>query len=197
MRPLRAAITVCLLSASTISSAQTSASPDEAGKSVQPFGRGTYVLEQARNIPQLDTQDKYFAGRTHPVFGYRRLISNEWVMGGMANFKIFNRRDTGSELPILTLSHESLRIIRLWHPAYLLAGFKWDLMVPVRETARPISRSNERPKQFGVALTATVQVEIVRGWMGLLRLDRWRGTADSHLHGIEWAAGIGRNIGTY
>lgn len=172
----------------------TSPAPAIGESDTRPFGLSTYVTELAANSPQLDTQNRYNAGRMHPVFGYRRLIGDEWVMGLMVNYKILEHRDSDSELPILALSHESMRILRLWHPVYLLGGFKWNLMIPTRGISWPIRRSDQEPKQFGVALTATIQARVTAGWVLLARFDRWRGTADSHFHGIEYAFGIGRNI---
>jgi hypothetical protein len=155
-----------------------------------PFGRGAFVLEYARSYPQLLSEDKYLAGNFHPVFGYRRVVDADWTMGVAGHYRSFIARDGGEEVPILHFSHETLRTLRLWHPVYLLGGFKWFYMLPVREQGWPIKRRSDIPSQIGVGLTASLAVAVTPRWQFLVRLERWRGTANQRIQGVDVAAGV-------
>ncbi len=177
---------------------QTTAGGDRksAAPDYNPFRKSYLSLELARNAPMSVTQNHFGPGPVHPVLGFRHNLDAHWMMGVGGQFKLLSRNreertPTGSrQLAIWGLYHESLYVLRLDHPTYLMFGPKLLYFVPARTGRLPLSRDPLYQTEIGVALSVAFIHILDDNHLLSLRVDRWRGTGTTRLQGVEVAAGL-------
>jgi len=157
------------------------------------FARSYAGLEVTRNFPTATTEEILSPGKAHAVLSYRFVLDDAWIMGVFGGFRMLRTRElnvgAGGELPILSLVHESAKILRLYHPTYLAVGFRLLYLMPATYAMVPTGRSKEFPTEFGASMTATLIHLMDPKRMLTLRVERWRGTGSTKYNGIEVAAG--------
>lgn len=169
---------------------------------VNPFRKNYLAVELARNYPMGNTQNRYEPGRFFPAFSYLHDMDESWLMGLGAQFKILNKKDLAPEdvdpvesdsgfLGLWTVAHETLYVVRLNHPTYVLVGPKLLYLLPTRSAKIPLQRESSLASEIGGALSIGL-TRVVRDKLLLtMRAERWRGTRTMKLHGFEISFGLG------
>ena len=155
---------------------------------------GYFTFELTKNSPTIHTKAMLKGRHATYYFGYRNLVSDTWMMGLGFNYKSFSRIKTNEELSFLTLQHESFRIIRLYHPLYLLIGPRILYLMPTRQSTLPVNRDPDFETEIGAGMTVMLQGKIDQKHLFTVRVDRWRGTKTNKFHGYEVAMGINRKL---
>lgn len=163
---------------------------NEKPRSLNPFLNNYITYEFARNIPVGHTGNIFRTLRPDHILGYRHNLGNDWLTGISAGFKSFALRSTGDEISFFSINHESLYIIRLYHPVYLLAGPKFNYTIPARSARIPFTKHPDYEMEIGVAATAQIAWRIIPAVVVHARVDRWRGTKTDKFHGMETAIGL-------
>ena len=153
------------------------------------FKRTYAGIELARNFPLSTSEDELRPGHAHPVMGYRYFLDDAWIMGIFGGFRMLRSAANGHEVPILSIAHESSRLMRIYHPTYLASGFRVLYLMPATHGMLPTSRSKEFRTEFGLSLSATLIHLISPQKMLTMRIERWRGTGSTSYQGIEVAVG--------
>jgi len=163
---------------------------------INPFHKTYLSLELARNYPLAQSLAHFEPGELHPMLTYRHNLDSHWMMGIGGQFKLLNRRsddDTpppSQTLALLTVSHETLYILRLSHPMYAFFGPKIMYMLPALTAKLPLERDTSTDMEIGGALSFQLARMLNDRWILTLRVDLWRGTKTMRLHGLEAAFGV-------
>ena len=163
------------------------------GNVTDSFAKTYAGLEIGRNFPTSSSEENFSPGKAHPVLAYRYVLDDKWLMGISGGFRMLqftgDADQREKELPILSIVHESARILRLYHPTYLSTGFRFMYMMPATHAMVPTGKSKDFSTEFGASITATLIHLVDQKKMITFRLERWRGTGTSQYHGIEIALG--------
>ncbi len=151
------------------------------------FSSRYFLLGFANNYPVSFSQNSFISGGFHPVFGYRYNMEGKWFLGVNGNFKMFKISETGRALALFSINHESLYIIRLYHPIYILLGPKIQYLLPLKAASFPFQKDPNYEAEIGAAFSLLVgKIISDKIWIDL-RIDRWRGTGTMKFHGVEVA----------
>ena len=176
----------CFLSFSTQVFSKEDEDPDSFAK--------TYAgVEIGRNFPTAGSEEQFAPGKAHPILAYRYVLDDKWLMGIFGGFKMLQTRgvedQSEREIPFFSVTHESSRILRLYHPTYLATGFRFMYLMPATRAMIPTGKSKDFSTEFGASATATLIHLLDRNRILTLRIERWRGTGSSTYQGIEVAVG--------
>ena len=159
-----------------------------------PFAKSYLNLEATWNFPIGKSRERFTHGEIRPLLGYRHKIDDSWLMGVGGQFKSLTKdsviEGSNNTLAILSFYHESLFIMRLYHPTYLLAGPKILYLVPSQASRLPLVRDSEEDVEVGAGLSSSLIHFMSERALISLRLDIWRGTKTTHLSGVEGAFGV-------
>jgi hypothetical protein len=169
-------------------------------ESLNPFAKSYIKLELVRNYPEATTKQTMAPSVLQPNLSYLHIVSSDWIMVLGGGLKTLERMDTpemrapSRTLAIYSLNHETLRVVRLTYPYYLLLGVKVSYLLPSRTGKPPPLRDPIYPTEIGLALSAQAVHLLSQRTMLSLRVDRWRGVNSSKLAGMELAIGIARSL---
>ena len=169
-------------------------------ESLNPFAKSYIKLELVRNYPEATTKQTMAPSVLQPNLSYLHIVSSDWIMVLGGGLKTLERMDTpemrapSRTLAIYSLNHETLRVVRLTYPYYLLLGVKASYLLPSRTGEPPPLRDPIYPTEIGLALSAQAVHLLSQRTMLSLRVDRWRGVNSSKLAGMELAIGIARSL---
>jgi hypothetical protein len=147
-----------------------------------------------KNSPASVTEDEFETGKSSFHMAYQHYTSRNWLMGVGFSYKNLTQRKTGQELPTFTLIHEGSYLFRLYHPTYLLLGGKFLYLYPSLRPSFPPQRNKQYPTQMGVALAIGLTHQINKNDLLTLELNRWKGTANDLMHGIEIAFSLSHRV---
>jgi hypothetical protein len=175
--------------------------PPEPVMDVNPFRKTYLSVEMARNYPMAFTQNRYEPGRFFPAFAYLHDLDENWLMGLGAQFKILNKKEldpadvpegesNSGFLGLWTVSHQTMYVVRLNHPTYVLVGPKILYLLPTRSAKLPLQREPSLSSEIGGALSIGLTRVVRDHFLLTMRAERWRGTRTMKLHGFEIAFGI-------
>ena len=94
------------------------------------------------------------------------------------------------EVALWTISHESMYMLRLNHPIYLLTGLKLQYLLPAKAANFPLQKDADYETEIGIALSSALTYVLPSRHFLTLRIDRWRGTKTTRFMGIEGALGF-------
>ena len=172
-----------------ISLASTGQSRERIADPLNPFHRDYVTLEVASHFPVSHSQEFLSPNKSTWYLGYNHFLSRHWNVGISVGFKSFLRNDTGKELALLSISNQSLYVIRLYHPTYLMLGTKLLYLTPNEKSRLPIIKEPDFETEIGVAGVAQI-THLDGALLYSFRVDRWRGTKTNKFHGFELALGI-------
>lgn len=158
------------------------------------FENNYLTFELGKNTPVAGTQDRYESRYTTLIFGYRHCLMQEWMMGLSANLKSLKETTSNNDLTFLTLSHEAVKIFRVYHPDYILVGPKFMYLFPMDKPHLPLVKHPDIATEVGFAMSVSYVHQIDSNAFFQARVDRWRGTKTNKFHGIEVALGLGLAI---
>ena len=163
-----------------------------------PFAKSYLNLEATLNFPIGKSRDRFTRGELQPLLGYRHKIDDSWLMGVGGQFKSLTkesvREGSNDALAILSFYHESLFIMRLYHPTYLLTGPKILYLIPSQASRLPLVRNSDEEVEVGAGLSSSLIHFMSEKALISLRIDIWRGTKTTHLSGVEAAFGVSWNL---
>ena len=178
--------------------------PARQEEEMTPFRKSYWAIELTRNFPASYSQNLFSPGGYFPTIRYLHNLDANWMMGVGGGFKMLNRRPEtagaqltakfGPTLAILTLSHETLYVVRLYHPTYLLLGPRLLYMLPTTAARLPFQRDPYYASEIGGAFTAQLVRLVGERGMLTFRVGRWRGTKTTRLQGFEAAIGYAMSM---
>lgn len=145
------------------------------------------VLGMTNNYPVSFSQNNFISGGSHPLIGYRYNLEGEWLLGVSTQFKMFKIKETNRALAFFTINHESLYIVRLYHPNYIMIGPKFQYLLPLQAARFPFQKDDKHEYELGAAASLLVGRIFSDHWFVNVRIDRWRGTGSMKFHGVEVA----------
>lgn len=146
--------------------------------------RKSLLLGYGGNYPVADSADHFAPSIRHPIIGIRH-VSEDWILGISAQFKMLKDKTDDSRLALWTLEEELNYRIRLYHPLYLLVGAKTMYLYPVRAAKYPFRRRTDISPEVGVAATASFLYFFGKQTGVGVFADLWRGTASKRYEGVE------------
>ena len=179
------------LSISSLAFASKNSSPLD--DPLNPFGKDYLSLELAGNYPIANSQKYFSPNKRTWLLGYSHFLSRHWNVGLSLGFKSLYRDQINKELALLSVSNQSLYVIRLFHPTYLMLGTKLIYLIPNEEAGFPLAKEADFETEIGAG--AVLQLSHMSGpIIYQIRVDRWRGTKTNRLHGFELAMGISYQV---
>lgn len=121
---------------------------------------------------------------------YFHNLSQRWMMEIGLHYIVFIKKEKNQLLPIQALTHDSLYILRLWHPFYLLAGPGMSYLNPLIKKGIPLQKDKSYQAQVGFSLKAGLIWQHAPNIMTNISFSRWRGTKTNRLHGTSLIGGI-------
>jgi hypothetical protein len=164
--------------------------PNGSSENIKVFSSDYLALGIARNFPADLSKETFERGYLHPVLSYHHVSSDRWMNGIGVQFKMLRYKDDKRNLAILTISQESLIIVRLHHPSYLLLGSKLFYLYPAQRSSLPLQSDPKLGLEIGIGLSAGFLYTFAEKWTLSFYVDRWRGTKTRKIQGLETGARI-------
>jgi hypothetical protein len=165
--------------------------------SINPFRKNYATVAVAINTPQGKSITLYRQGRPQLLLGYLHNLDQDWMLGLGTHFKEFTRKttditipDRGPTLGLWTFYHEVLRVVRIFHPIYLLAGPKLLYLMPTKLVKVPPDRDKNEQVEIGGGLAVSLGALLSDNLWLALRFERWRGFNTTRLQGYEGAISL-------
>ena len=156
------------------------------------FGKNHIALELTQSFPTSFSQNDFEPDHAHPAFAYRHFMDQNWFMGVAFGYRIWKRRTTeagqNKQVAIWSITHETFRLMRLYHPTYLAGGLRLHYLNPTQSATLPLVRDEQLETEMGAALSIMLMHQTGSGTASF-RIDRWRGLDTMILHGIEVGLG--------
>jgi hypothetical protein len=148
-------------------------------------------LQITQDVPLAASQDDLKAsGKVNLGLDYRHLLGAHWMVGVHYRIRSFERKN-GQSLSILSLSNQSQRIIRVYHPLYALVGTEWTYLIPTRRISLPLTKDPDYQTEIGVGINTSLWYYLHPHLLVEMRGARWRGTKTNRLHGWESTLSVG------
>ncbi|MFK7872065.1 MAG: hypothetical protein AB8C84_02690 [Oligoflexales bacterium] len=154
-----------------------------------------------RNFPVKDSLNTLGPSQAHPFIGFGHTLHQEWFLNVQAGFRFLDKKSsfqiTGQNqdprIAIWSVSQESLGIIRISHPLYLLTGPSLLYLLPTRKGMLPIQRDPDFPLEVGAGWSAWF-VWTKPSYFSAVKFERWRGTYSHRLHAFQISCLLGFSI---
>jgi hypothetical protein len=170
------------------------AKPSDSEGYQPPHAINQLLIESQKNYPMTFSQNKFEGAHPYPAISYRHYINGDWIMGVGATFKLFRQKivedNEDINFSIWSFHHEAAKIIRIYHPTYLMLGTKIIYMIPAKKHSLPLQKQDQYETEIGFALTATMVQILNDSFSATFRIDRYRGTKTQLFQGLEIAFGI-------
>jgi len=134
-------------------------------------------------------ENEYKRGGIGSKLSYRFFLHDEWAVGLSGGFKTLTK-DSDLKETFLTLSQETQRLFRIYHPFWLGLGTQIMYIAGVENSGFPIERDPTQPPQVGVGAGISLFYIMNSSLLTHGDVSRWRGTASNRLHVLEVGIGI-------
>ncbi len=124
-------------------------------------------------------------------FAYQHRLGHPWLVSVGYRPQSFINRKAQRPVSLMTFFNSTQRMIRLYHPFYLLAGTEILYLIPAQKLNPPITKDADFATEIGVGLQTSLWYLISQNSVLSLDLQRWRGTKTDRLHGISVNLGLG------
>lgn len=155
-----------------------------------PLPRHMLGLELARNHPTSFSLKTYEAGLVQPALEYFFLSRPTWLVGVGAGYKLFTMHEAGKLDSLFTLRQSFSYLIRVDYNMHVGLGVEWLYITPTENVSLLPRRYEDRKSQLGAGAMVQLIHQVDDHLGAMLRVSRWRGTADMDLHGFEMAVGV-------
>jgi hypothetical protein len=139
-----------------------------------------------QNHPYSFGLQEYSAGGPSWGVEYRFFFKDTWSLAISGSFKQLEASDRSSA-PIFSLSQETVRLVRLYHPWYLGIGARLQYFVPVKEIVLPYERDNARAIDNGAAVVTALIWQSSDDTALVVSANRWTSLNTSKRQGIEFS----------
>lgn len=155
------------------------------------FANSNWYVEANQNRPIGHTGNVLLPGKLTYTLGFRYFYEPDWLMGASLGFRsFFEKTPEENELTYFSFTHEAYRVVRIYHPTYLLVGARFAFMMPATTSRLPIARYSKYETEIGAGLSFMLSHHLSQRLSLHVRADRWRGTKTNELHAIEASAGV-------
>ena len=164
-------------------------SSDLVDKEAQPiaFSASYFGLLVDQNHPWSYGTQTWSKGGPSWGTEYRFFYKDNWTLAINGAFKQLVDQ-SGQDAPIFSISQETMRIFRVYHPWYLAAGARLSYFVPVRKVMLPYEKDQSRAIDTGAAVSiAAIWIASPRT-LAMLTANRWRSLSTTKKQGIEITA---------
>ena len=156
---------------------------------LNPFRKNYLEINYGKNFPISYGQTFFRPGLPHFSLGLQYVLDSKWILGIGLEFKRFELTEdyqvTENDMALLTLGLETLRMIPVHHPLYLVLGYKLLTINPAKKAAIPIQKEDQFEVEVGISIGAGLAVLLKDQSFLMLKIDRWRGTKTQRLQGID------------
>lgn len=160
---------------------------------INPFAPNYVYYEYATGQAVDKSRENFKARRSGHGLGFRHNVNDSWFMGLTAQERHFERKLDGLKLPFLVLGHESLYVLRLYHPVYLFTGPRLFLLMPLDEKLTlPLTKNSDYDAEVGAGWLGSVVYWYSEEVLMSIGVERWRGTKTDRFHGLE--AGVALHV---
>lgn len=122
---------------------------------------------------------------------YSHRLASEWVVGLGFKRKPMIAKDDDRPISLLNFSTATQKIIRLYHPLYLLVGTEISFLLPAQKSSPPFVKDPDFATEVAAGLNASLWWLTSRKGAVELHLARWKGTKTNKLQGLEFSCGYG------
>lgn len=166
----------------------------EPPKEENAFKDNYLSVELVRNQPFSSSQNQFIGGDISQFFSFRHTLRDQWLMGVNVGFKRFKTKLEKRHVSLFTVSQESLRLIRLYHPLYLAIGPKLFYLLPTRGKKLPPEKETEYNREIGIGFAASLQYIFYKRFLLHARLELWRGVNREVFQGTETSLGLSYSL---
>lgn len=125
-----------------------------------------------QNFALYDNQKGFAPPKTSWGIEYRFFYKDEWTLAISGEFK--GQPDSGKrERSVFSISQETTKIFRLYHPWYIAAGGRISYHIPVKKISIPYERDQDRNLYPGGALSLATIYKPNDRLLLLLGAHRW------------------------
>ncbi len=153
------------------------------------FKKNYLEIVYGKNFPMSYGQTFFKPALPHFSLGFQYVLDSKWILGIGAEFKRFELTEdyqkSTNETALLTLSLETLRMIRIHHPLYLVLGYKLLTLNPSKKATLPIQKEDQFEVEVGISLGGGIAVLLKDQSYIMFKIDRWRGTKTQRLQGLD------------
>jgi hypothetical protein len=130
-----------------------------------------------------------------PSYGgeYRFFYKDTWTLAISGEFKQLLDTDR-NDSSWFSLSQESMRVLRLYHPWYLGFGASLMYLVPIRKVAIPYERDQTRIIDTGASASISSIWILNSQMIGMIHISRWRSLSTTKRQGVEVSGSLLFNI---
>ncbi len=160
-------------------------------QSIPSHGQEFSILSKARllvglssNYPVYASTEHFRPSIAHPIVGIRYL-ADDWMVGLNVHYKFFQDIRDESKLSLWTLEEEFYYKVRLYHPLYVLPGFKFLYLYPTKLGTYPFRKREDQYIEVGVAVSMAFLYLFENSWGLGVFTDLWRGTGTTRFEGVE------------
>lgn len=125
-----------------------------------------------QNFALYDNQKGFAPPKTSWGIEYRFFYKDEWTLAISGEFKGQPDSDR-RERSVFSISQETMKIFRLYHPWYIAAGGRISYHIPVKKISIPYERDQDRSLYPGGALTLATIYKPNESLLLLLEAHRW------------------------
>jgi hypothetical protein len=122
---------------------------------------------------------------------YAHRLQSDWVVGLGIKRKPMIVKVDDRPISLLSFSSQTQKIVRLYHPLYLLVGTEVSFVIPAQKSSPPFAKDPAFATEVAAGLNASLWWLSSRKGAIELHLSRWKGTKTNKLQGLEVSLGYG------
>jgi hypothetical protein len=163
----------------------------EVSETPSGFGKNFVFLNSLKSFVAEDLEERFENAPMSWGFRFKHNFYDKWLMGvGFEQVNLIKKRSKDS-LYLKTVNHETLYIVRVYHPTYLAVGPTYRYFIPSQKNGFIIRRDSEYVVEIGVGLQAQLTHRFSNGMLVSASAERWRGTGTNRFHIWNLGASIG------
>lgn len=167
--------------ASTSIATRGAASQPSPSKALPTFLlKNYYVLKLSGSVPAGDHQNGSLEndGLGYGL-GYTFVVRQRYFVSLMAGFHSLYDFEREQTLGYFTAYNESLRLIRLYHPLYLMIGGRIGYMIPTESTELPLKQNKDYENEVMLGASVGLAYVVTPRIVVSSQLSYWGGTNSS------------------
>jgi hypothetical protein len=145
----------------------------------------------SHNEPVSRGLDKLHSHLNSLGISYQHRLGRPWVVSVGFRQQSFINAIQNRPVSIVTVFNSTQRVVRLYHPLYLLAGTEVLYLMPLQKANPPVTKDADFNTEIGAGLVASLWYLMSQNSIFSLELQRWRGTKTNQLHGVSMTVGLG------
>lgn len=169
------------------------ASESNESKSPTFLKKNYYLIRASKSYPILDNPQNIMEGNISYFAGYSYTIDQNFVVTISLGFNSFKQKISKEEFSYFKLSNESVKLFRLYHPLYFLAGGRLNYLIPSLNSSFPIKENKSLANEVGAGIVTGLLFVYSKEVLVESKIALWRGTNTSNHKGLEFSIGLSFN----